>query len=157
MYHNCICEWVLGKLPPPPALILTLILNQTLALTGRQFSGYPVSVMNGESMKTRIRKRKHWVRDYFRETDQYGPYKLTLEELRLNDPFFISTISKNEYTRLWGVYFLFCYFTIQDYPMWTHAQILLKDFDCICTKVIFRSIYFNRELPVVSSEACFFF
>ena len=33
------------------------------------------------------RKRKYWVRDYFRERDQYGAYKLTLEELRLNDPF----------------------------------------------------------------------
>ena len=28
---------VLGKLPPPPALILTLILNQTLTLTGGDF------------------------------------------------------------------------------------------------------------------------
>ena len=27
----------------------------------------------------------------------------------------------------------------------------------MCTKVIFRLIYFNRELPVTSSEACFFF
>ena len=42
------------------------------------------SVVYGESMKTR--KRKYWVRDYFREMDQYGAYKLTLEELRLNDP-----------------------------------------------------------------------
>ena len=40
-----------------------------------------------ESMKTRKRKRKYWVRDYFRERDQYGAYKLTLEEPRLNDPF----------------------------------------------------------------------
>ena len=40
-----------------------------------------------ESMQTRKRKRKYWVRDYFRERDQYGVYKLTLEELRLNDPF----------------------------------------------------------------------
>ena len=35
---------VLGKLTPrkiaPPALILTLILNQTLTLTGGQFSGH---------------------------------------------------------------------------------------------------------------------
>ena len=44
------------------------------------------SVVYGESMKTRKRKRKYWVRDYFRERDQYGAYKLTLEELRLNDP-----------------------------------------------------------------------
>ena len=42
------------------------------------------SVVYGESMKTR--KRKYWVRHYFREMDQYGAYKLTLEELRLNDP-----------------------------------------------------------------------
>ena len=40
--------------------------------------------------------------------------------------------------------------------MWTHAQILLKDFDRTYTKVIVKSIYFNREVPVVSSEACFF-
>ena len=45
------------------------------------------SVVYGESMKTRKRKRKYWVRDYFRERDQYGAYKLTFEELRLNDPF----------------------------------------------------------------------
>ena len=45
------------------------------------------SVVYGESMKIRKRKRKYWVRDYFREKDQYGAYKLTLEELRLNDPF----------------------------------------------------------------------
>ena len=45
------------------------------------------SVVYGESMKTRKRKRKYWVRDYFRERDQYGAYKLTLEELHLNDPF----------------------------------------------------------------------
>ena len=71
--------------------------------------------------------------------------------------FFISTRSKDEYTRLWGTCFFFNYFPIQGYPMWTHAQILLKDFDHIRTKVIFRSIYFNRELPVITSEACFFF
>ena len=40
-----------------------------------------------ESMKTRKRKRKCWMKDYFRERDQYGAYKLTLEELRLNDPY----------------------------------------------------------------------
>ena len=45
------------------------------------------SVVYGESMKTRKRKRKYWVRDYFRERDQYGAYKLTFEALRLNDPF----------------------------------------------------------------------
>ena len=45
------------------------------------------SVVYDESMKTRKRKRKYWVRDYFRDRDQYGTYKLTLEELRLNDPF----------------------------------------------------------------------
>ena len=44
------------------------------------------SVVYGESTK-RKRKRKYWVRDYFRERDQYGAYKLTLEELHLNDPF----------------------------------------------------------------------
>ena len=44
------------------------------------------SVVYGESMKITKRKRKYWVRDYFRERDQYGTYKLTLEELRLNDP-----------------------------------------------------------------------
>ena len=114
-------------------------------------------VVYGESMKTRKRKRKYWVRDYFRERDQYGTYKLYTWVAALEWSFFISTISKNEYTRLWGTCFFFCYFPIQGYPMWTHAQILLKDFDRICTKVIFRSIYFNRELPVVSSEACFFF
>ena len=42
------------------------------------------STLYGESMKTRKRKRKYWVRDYFRKRDQYGAYKLTLEELRLN-------------------------------------------------------------------------
>ena len=30
-----------------------------------------VSVVYGESMKTRKRKGKYWVRDYFRERDQY--------------------------------------------------------------------------------------
>ena len=45
------------------------------------------SVVYGESMKTRKRKRKYWVRDYFRERDRYGAYKLALEELHLNDPF----------------------------------------------------------------------
>ena len=58
------------------------------------------SVVYGESMKTRKQKQKYWVRDYLRERDQYGAYKLTLEELRFNDPFFFSTISKNEYIRL---------------------------------------------------------
>ena len=43
------------------------------------------SVVYSESIK--IRKRKYWVSDYFRERDQYGAYKLTLEKLRLNDPF----------------------------------------------------------------------
>ena len=45
------------------------------------------SVVYGESMETRKPKRKYWVRDYFRERNQYGAYKLTLEQLRLNDPF----------------------------------------------------------------------
>ena len=45
------------------------------------------SVVYGESMKARKRKRKYWARDYFRERDQYGAYKFTLEELRLNDPY----------------------------------------------------------------------
>ena len=44
-----------------------------------------VSVVYCEPMKTR--KRKYWVRNYFRERDQDGAYKLTREELRLNDPF----------------------------------------------------------------------
>ena len=44
-------------------------------------------VVYGESIKTRKRKRKYWVRDYFRERDQYGAYKLTLEEPFLNDSF----------------------------------------------------------------------
>ena len=44
------------------------------------------SLVYGKSMKTRKRKRKYWVRDYFREGDRYGAYKLTLE-LRLNDPY----------------------------------------------------------------------
>ena len=61
-------------------------------------------VVYGESMKTRKRKRKYWVRDYFRERDQYGAYKLTLEEPCLNDPFFISTICKNEYTRFYNLF-----------------------------------------------------
>ena len=43
------------------------------------------SVVYGESMK--IRKRKYWIRDHFRERNQYGAHKLTLDELRLNDPF----------------------------------------------------------------------
>ena len=90
------------------------------------------SVVYCESMKTR--KRKYWIRDYFRERDHYSLY-----------------------TRLWGTCFFFCYFPIQGYPMWTHAQILLKDFDRICSKVIFRSLYFNRQLPVASSQACFLF
>ena len=44
-------------------------------------------VVYGESMKTRKPKWKYWVTDYFRERDQYGAYKLTLEEQHLNDPF----------------------------------------------------------------------
>ena len=40
-----------------------------------------------ESLSSRKRKRKCWVKDYFRERDQYGAYKLTLQELRLNDPY----------------------------------------------------------------------
>ena len=114
------------------------------------------SVAYGESIKRRKRKRKYWVSDYFRERDQYGAYKLTLEQLRLNDPFsFWRYLRIN--THVYEVRFFFCYFPIEGYPLWTHAQILLKDFERICTKVIFRSIYFNRELPVLSSEACFFF
>ena len=45
------------------------------------------SVVYGESMKTRKRKRKYWVRDCYREKDQYGAHKLTLEVLHSNDPF----------------------------------------------------------------------
>ena len=37
--------------------------------------------------ESKTRKRKYWVSDYFRESDQYGAYKLTLEKLHLNDPF----------------------------------------------------------------------
>ena len=40
-----------------------------------------------ESLNSGRRKRKYRVSDYFRERDQYGGYKLTLEELRLKDPF----------------------------------------------------------------------
>ena len=36
------------------------------------------SVVYGESMKTRKRKRKYWVRDCYRGKDQYGAHKLTL-------------------------------------------------------------------------------
>ena len=43
------------------------------------------SVVYSESIKTR--KRKYWVSDYFRKSDQYGAYKLKLEKLRQNDPF----------------------------------------------------------------------
>ena len=44
----------------------------------------PSSIVYSESLNSG-RKRKY--RDYFRERDQYGGYKLTLEELRLKDPF----------------------------------------------------------------------
>ena len=40
------------------------------------------SVVYGESMKTRKRKQKYWVRDYYREKNQYGAHKLTFEDLR---------------------------------------------------------------------------
>ena len=101
------------------------------------------SVVYGESMKTRKRKRKYWVRDYFRERDQDGAYKLTLEELRLNDLFsFRRYLRMNTHVYEVHVSF-FCHFPIQGYPMWTNAQMVLKDFDRICTKVIFRSTYFN--------------
>ena len=40
-----------------------------------------------KSLSSRKRKRKCRVKDYFRERDQYGAYKLTLQELRLNDPY----------------------------------------------------------------------
>ena len=53
------------------------------------------SLVYGKSMKTRKRKRKYWVRDYFREGDRYGAYKLTLE-LRLNDPYLKWSLSLSE-------------------------------------------------------------
>ena len=40
-----------------------------------------------ETMKQIKRKRKCWVKDYFRERDKYGAYKITLEELRFKDPY----------------------------------------------------------------------
>ena len=40
------------------------------------------SVVYGESMKTRKRKQKYWVRDYYREKNQYGAHELTFEDLR---------------------------------------------------------------------------
>ena len=47
------------------------------------------SVIYSDSLNAgkRKRKRKYWIKDYFRERDQLGGYKLTLEELRLNNPF----------------------------------------------------------------------
>jgi len=45
------------------------------------------SCMVIESTNTKKRKRKCWVKDYFRERDEYGAYKLTLQELRLKDPY----------------------------------------------------------------------
>ena len=36
------------------------------------------SIVYSESLNSGRRKRKYWVRDYFRERDQYGAYKLTL-------------------------------------------------------------------------------
>ena len=39
-------------------------------------------------ISTNTRKRKKcWVKDYFRKRDQYGAYKLTLQELRMKDPY----------------------------------------------------------------------
>ena len=40
-----------------------------------------------ELSNSRKRKRECWVKDYYRERDQYGAYKLTLQELRLKDPY----------------------------------------------------------------------
>ena len=40
-----------------------------------------------KSFNTQRRKRKQWVKDYFRERDRYGAYNLILQELRLKDPY----------------------------------------------------------------------
>ena len=45
------------------------------------------SFVYSESLNSGRRKRKYWVTYYFRERDQYGAYKFTLEERRLKDPF----------------------------------------------------------------------
>ena len=104
------------------------------------------SVVYGESIKTRKQKQKYWVRDY---RDQYGAYKLTLEELRLNDLFSFRRYLRMN-THVYEVHVSF-------FAIFLFKGTLLKDFDRIYTKVIFRSIYFDRELPVVSSEAYFLF
>ena len=40
------------------------------------------SIMCKETLNCGKRKRKCWVKDYFRERDKYGAYTLTLENLR---------------------------------------------------------------------------
>ena len=40
-----------------------------------------------ESLNNRRRKRKCWVKDFFKERDRYGTYKLNFQEFRLNDSY----------------------------------------------------------------------
>ena len=45
------------------------------------------SVLFNETQHVGKRKRTCWVKNYFRKRDQYGAYRLTLEELRFQDPY----------------------------------------------------------------------
>ncbi len=45
------------------------------------------SIVHASSLENSTRNRKVWCKDYFRERDDFGAYRLTLEELWFNDPF----------------------------------------------------------------------
>ena len=85
------------------------------------------SVVYGESVKTRKRKRKYWVRDYFRERDQYGAYKLTLEELHLNDPFSFRQYLRMKHTSM-RYRFLFLLFSYSRVPYMNPCADTFKGF-----------------------------
>ena len=74
-------------------------------------------VIYSDSLNARKRKlkRKYWVKDYFRERDQLGGYKLTLEELRLNNPF-----SFSRYLRMntHVLRYLFFFLSFNDFPFY---------------------------------------
>ena len=46
-----------------------------------------IAISSTECNKPKRRKRKQWVKNYFRERDEYGAYKRILQELKLNDPY----------------------------------------------------------------------
>ena len=45
------------------------------------------SILYCDSLDQVTRRRKQWCKDFYRERDTLGAYKLTMEELRISDPF----------------------------------------------------------------------